>query len=70
MKRLKLRPRFQGAAGFYNFDALLLSFFLLFAAILVINGGSRWGLKWMEWAGAALFLFAAGLFLYLSFLRR
>ncbi len=67
---MKPRSRFKTTAGFYNFDALLLAFFLSLVALLIINGGSRWGLKWMEWAGLALLVFAAGLFLYVSFLRR
>jgi hypothetical protein len=70
MKRPKSRWRFQNAGGFYNFDALLLAFFLSFTGMLLINGGKRWGLKWLEWVGAALFFFALGLYLYLSFLRR
>jgi isoprenylcysteine carboxyl methyltransferase (ICMT) family protein YpbQ len=70
MKSRKQRSRFQSQAGFYNFDALLLSFFLLLASLIIINSAKHWGLKWLEWVGAALFLFAIGLYLYLSFLRR
>ena len=70
MKNRKLRPRMQRSAGFYNFDALLLAFFLLIVSLIIINCGKRWDLKWLELTGAALFLFAVGFYLYLSFLRR
>ena len=70
MKLRKPRPRAQGTAGFYNFDALLLAFVLLLVGVFIVNGGSRWGLRWLQWTGMAVMAFAGGLFLYVSFLRR
>ena len=70
VKRRKFRSCFQNAAGFYNFDALLLSLFLLIVSVTIVNIGSHWGMKWLEWMGATAFLFAIGLYLYLCFLRK
>jgi len=70
MKRRQLRSRFRGTAGFYNFDALLASFGLFIVSVVIINIGSHWGLKWLEWVGMSALVVAIGLYLYLVFFRK
>jgi Na+/proline symporter len=70
VRRRKTPTRLRNTAGFYNFDALLLSVLLFAVGIIIVNVGSHWGLKWLAWIGMAVLLVAILLYLYLAFLRR